>query len=800
MLPVLLYLVLPVLCFPELFLGQNTLYRADISWVYYPQRVLAAEQWKSGLVPLWNPYVLSGTPLLAEAEVGILQPLNALFLLPIPAYRALTLFVALNLTLAATSTYLLVRWLGISRVGATLAGLSFGFGGSLMAQITNLNLMTGGVWLPLVFWGMVWALRTHRPVAALLAGGPLALYIFAAHPELWLYAILLLIGYAIYETGRIALSPAPTTLRARQVAMTWVLLMLMLGSGLLLAAPQILPTWELQRLSVRSAGTEAGQAVFSIPPVQWITLALTSVFGNNVSPSYQGLERTNFEETYVYIGILPLLLVPFSWRARHRPEVPFLWLAALVGAWLAMGSYTPLYAVLQKLPGFNLFRAPARWSLVVSLALSLLAAFGLDAFLRQPAKRRLRFALVSLWVLIVVLILVAWLIREPTLQWLESLPSRGQVLYTLRLLLRRGLFEIADDYDNRILLGPLAWWVLPSIALISRLGVGVALLVAYSARRLSQQVFSAAVVMLVVIDLVLAGGSAVNRITGADYWQQLSGGARYILETEQGRTARFYAVVTGKENDMVAGLKYYFSSVHHLFGSGGHSALRLAQYDAFTRQAHPLIMLSLTGTRFVLNKGRLSPDAEAVLPLVYQDGEWYVYENPHALPRAFVARRAVAVSNLDEALGYVRNADFDPLSQLVLETQEALPPPSSHSEGMGDEIAITRYTPSLVEIQVNLTDSGFLVLLDNYYPGWRAYVNGQPATIMRAYGFARAVYVDGGRHTVRFVYRPLSFYGGLALAATALLILGATAWLTRRTRGDERISISQETRICRLRT
>jgi hypothetical protein len=71
-LPLLLFLLVPLLAFPELFLGQNTLYRGDLTWIHYPQRTLAAEQWKSGQVPLWNPYVLSGTPLLAEAEIGVL--------------------------------------------------------------------------------------------------------------------------------------------------------------------------------------------------------------------------------------------------------------------------------------------------------------------------------------------------------------------------------------------------------------------------------------------------------------------------------------------------------------------------------------------------------------------------------------------------------------------------------------------------------------------------------------------------------------------------------------------------------
>ena len=49
--------------------------------------------------------------------------------------------------------------------------------------------------------------------------------------------------------------------------------------------------------------------------------------------SYHGLAG-NFEEMNVYAGILPLLMVPFSWRARRRPPVLFFWLAALVSALL----------------------------------------------------------------------------------------------------------------------------------------------------------------------------------------------------------------------------------------------------------------------------------------------------------------------------------------------------------------------------------------------------------------------------------------------------------------------------------
>jgi len=322
-LPLLLFFVLPILCFPELFFDQNTLYSGDLTRIHYPLRILAADQWQAGQVPLWNPYVLLGFPLLAEGQVGVLYPLNIFFMLPIPAYRALTLFVTTHFTLAATFTYILARSLDIGRAGSTLGGLSFGFGGFLMASVTNLNIMTGGVWLPLIFLFFSWALRVQRPAIALLGGIPLALQALTAQPQIIFYTIILLASYALYETGRLMLKPSQPFSRPKEIAWIWILLVLMLGSGCLLAAPQLLPTWELQHFSVRSGSLQYKDIVaYSLPPMQWLSLALPSAFGNNVASSYIGLSGS-FTTTHIYVGILSLIFALLSWRIRHRSEPLF---------------------------------------------------------------------------------------------------------------------------------------------------------------------------------------------------------------------------------------------------------------------------------------------------------------------------------------------------------------------------------------------------------------------------------------------------------------------------------------------
>ena len=79
-----------------------------------------------------------------------------------------------------------------------------------------------------------------------------------------------------------------------------------------------------------------------------------------------------------------------------------------------------------------------------------------------------------------------------------------------------------------------------------------------------------------------------------------------------------------------------------------------------------------------------------------------------------------------------------------------------------------------MEIEAALEAPGYLLLLDTYYPGWKAYVDGERVSIHRAdYNF-RAVTLPAGRSHVSFEYRPASFALGLCLS-----LMGA-GWIAAR--------------------
>ena len=83
--------------------------------------------------------------------------------------------------------------------------------------------------------------------------------------------------------------------------------------------------------------------------------------------------------------------------------------------------------------------------------------------------------------------------------------------------------------------------------------------------------------------------------------------------------------------------------------------------------------------------------------------------------------------------------------------------------------------PEKIVLEVNSESDGMLVLLDTFYPGWKAFVDGQEEKIYRANYLFRAVPIKAGNHTVEFVYKPASFYKGLYVTIFASVFLGFMA-------------------------
>ncbi|MEN3365109.1 MAG: hypothetical protein V7606_2383, partial [Burkholderiales bacterium] len=170
------------------------------------------------------------------------------------------------------------------------------------------------------------------------------------------------------------------------------------------------------------------------------------------------------------------------------------------------------------------------------------------------------------------------------------------------------------------------------------------------------------------------------------------------------------------------------------------------------------------------------------------DSEVKVYEISPTLPRASVFGRIEILPD-EQVLARLKDASFRPEESIILSrefladvdpaTLRSLEGQASSASG-NTAATIVSYQSQRVEIEANAGSTSLLMLTDTNYPGWRAFVNGQPAPIVSANYLFRGVVVPKGKSKVEFVYQPGSFRLGATISITALIALGGLLLWERR--------------------
>ena len=417
------------LAFSGLILG-----RGDTFSYFYPYWAARSAALAAGHLPLWTPDLFMGVPLLANSQLGTFYPLNwpLTGLLPPDGIRLSVLF---HVWWALLGAYVLARdvlsagggWR--AHLPALAAAVVYGLGGYVGAHVEQINQLQGLAWLPWLFW--LYRRALARPAWIVALGMGLALQFLSGHTQT---VFITALGLAVY--GMAAPSPpnplsrragegeairaegvhtprpfneigggissrpvvltsgwtqTPLLLRGRGVAQSagvrgilraFLILAAAGALALLLALPQLVPTLELTGQSNRGGGLNPNQATaFSLNPL---------LIGRGLLPSYDALI---FGEYVAYAGVIGLgVALAGALLPRRDPlsRARWTWLGlALAGLLLALGEFNPLYWWLAGLPGFNLFRVPARWLALFALGTALLAGVGLARLLAGalPARR-----------------------------------------------------------------------------------------------------------------------------------------------------------------------------------------------------------------------------------------------------------------------------------------------------------------------------------------------------------------------------------------------------------------------------
>lgn len=362
-----------------LFAGE-AFYLGDIGLYFEPNARFLGSHLRDGILPLWNPWILCGTPFVSNPQAALLYPTNVLHGFFSPP-RVLMIGLAIHVFWAGLGCYFLARRaLSLSCAPALLCATAWMLSGFVLAKTQFPNMVQAMAWLPWVLLCAVQLVQqpTGRSIAAL--GVVFGLQILASHAQISVFSayFALLIGAWTWTQN------GDRDLR-RVFPGACGAIVLALG----LSCAQWLPVFELLRVAQRQNLGLAEANRFFLPPEEITNVFWPHRFGDPM----RGLEwtgRSYYAETACYAGLIPCVLaLAGAWSALRGHRAAGFWLLILLlSAWLSFGMAGGLYSpAFYALPGLKSVHDPARLFLGASLALALLCGIGAQAMCDKMQRR-----------------------------------------------------------------------------------------------------------------------------------------------------------------------------------------------------------------------------------------------------------------------------------------------------------------------------------------------------------------------------------------------------------------------------
>jgi hypothetical protein len=168
-------------------------------------------------------------------------------------------------------------------------------------------------------------------------------------------------------------------------------------------------------------------------------------------------------------------------------------------------------------------------------------------------------------------------------------------------------------------------------------------------------------------------------------------------------------------------------------------------------------------------------------PPIYETNEMAVFENKSVLPRAFTvpAEGMEVLSDVNLQLQRLKDPTFDPQRNVIVSTPPVFSA-SSARRGLLDRTEVVNIGINEVSIRSEVSAPSILLLSQTYYPGWKAFVDGQETPVFDADFLLTGIALSPGTHNVEFVFDPRSFKIGALLSAASLIIIVGLLYERRR--------------------
>jgi Bacterial membrane protein YfhO len=702
---------------------------SDLAFANIPWRAAVGEAIANGRAPLWNRFVLAGSPLLPAAQAGILHP-STFLSLALPLALSWTFSCTFTLFLALLCGFLFFRDLAFDVVPSLLGAVAWAFSTYVVFWV-GWSVGPSTATFPLLLLGLRRLARDPGRGTVLPTPAARALSVFGGHPESAFHGAAAAGVFFVWE-----LFGVRSVRRALGAALAAAVL------AVLLAGPQLFPLLQAiphsAEYRTRREALVRGAAGQSVPLRSAVPRLLPDLlpFAHGVyGKSPVQTERADGSGMPLgYAGAILFPLAGLAFRgAQPRRRERSLFLAFVVAGLVYGASLPGLIDATSMLPGFRM-ALNYRLVFLAGFGLAGLAALGAQRLAEPRAARSLTWACAG-WTLAIG---AAFLLSRGVFHE-RGLP-REFVLGGLALEAVPLLILGASSLVGRIAGVPLAACALG--LLVAQRGAEMA----GTYPTLPASTLAPPLPTLASIPL----SSEPCRVVAAGDALRPNGSAFYRLEDVRG----YESLILDR-----------FTDTYPLW-----SREQAASFNLVSDLSRPFLSF--------LNACYAVGAPEDPVPPGWREQargpEMAVFYNPAALPRAFAPRRLRRLEDAKRRLEELAAAsDFG--ETVWLSGRGAPDEPNGEAK-----VDVRASGPDLVvEVRARGPAPALIATSIPDWPGWIARENGRSLLTLTVNHAFVGILLPAGDHTVRFAYRPRSWSLGLAAGLVGVLAAAALA-ISRR--------------------
>lgn len=705
--------------FYEVFFTANNFFIGDIYTQFFPWKNLLKNAVTEGSVPFWTPFVFSGMPFAADIQKGAFYPPGIVFFF-MDFSSAFKIYFLFHYIIMGFSIYFFLRSLNFKSSPSLAGSFIFLFNSFSVTRVDFLSALGSYALFPLVMLSLNKFLNRRRMPDWLMLVLVLTLSFLSGHPPVFIYTLIFAFffwAYHLWKARSFSLMPVALLKTSAYIIGGTALL-------LLLAMPQSGLFIDFIQNTSRAHITYAEASSDSMPFMNLLSFFMPGgIAGLQINPLAQWVQFSTGYMNFFSVTFLFLFLLSFFYPKDKLYAFCMITIAA--GLLLSLGSYTPLHSWFYAFaPFFWSLRHPGFAVMLITIPAAIITAFTIENIklltpiqlslfenmspfsrMRNYFDARFTNKIFSVFLVFLALFMLILFNSEAVLR-IYGLDAAAFVKFIYGCLFFLGLFFlniVLFFFCEKNSIKKNFYFLVLGFIIFAEL-----------------QYFIAPVnpvISSTIYDFKKYIPEAVELMKASNY--------KFMHTARVSKDRSFSgADLFSAQQNFLSTLPSNTGTLHGMYDAGGYNPLMIDNYFRFIStvfngdEVKSPEKLELLNVKYLISGTDINVKG---YEKIYDNGLIKINKSNNALPMFFVSK-----------------------SRDNLELRMAQ---SSWSRAKENDFGS-------IKINVKTDGDGYFIYANNYYPGWKVFVDNRTEKVEKCFGLYLGVKITKGTHDITFIYTP----------------------------------------------